>query len=336
MATRAAIRVTAGERDKPSPTTGVLLEHALQNWLTELRLSNRSQTTIDWYRDLFLGRILPGLKRQGVLTVDQIRREHVRELREQLQREGRRPRYRFGERLPSEHRPLTPSSLHAYHRVLRAFYRWCLSEGFTQDRGIGSVKAPKQPSSEPRVFTATEVEAMLRAATPRDRLILELLLGTGLRLSELCGLQVPDFRLDHPDGPYLDVRIGKGSKQRAVPLTTSLTRKLRQYISRDRPATRITALFVTEHGRAGEEPRPLSRNAVELLIRRLGRRAGVDGNRVSPHTFRHTFATRAVSAGMDPIRLQRVLGHTTLTMVSRYVHFGKSDLLRGWDRYFET
>jgi integrase len=113
-------------------------------------------------------------------------------------------------------------------------------------------------------------------------------------------------------------------------------RKLRQYISRDRPATRITALFVTEHGRAGEEPRPLSRNAVELLIRRLGRRAGVDGNRVSPHTFRHTFATRAVSAGMDPIRLQRVLGHTTLTMVSRYVHFGKSDLLRGWDRYFET
>jgi site-specific recombinase XerD len=186
------------------------------------------------------------------------------------------------------------------------------------------------------VFTATEVEAMLRAATPRDRLILELLVGTGLRLSELCGLQVADFRVDHPDGPYLDVRVGKGSKQRAVPLTTSLTRKLRQYISRDRPATRTTALFVTEHGRAREDRRPLSRNAVELLIRRLGRRAGVDGNRVSPHTFRHTFATRAVSAGMDPIRLQRVLGHTTLTMVSRYVHFGKSDLLRGWDRYFET
>jgi hypothetical protein len=76
VASRAAIHIASADRDSPSPTNGVPLEHALQNWLTELRLSNRSQTTIDWHRDLVVGRILPGLKRQGLETVDQIRREH--------------------------------------------------------------------------------------------------------------------------------------------------------------------------------------------------------------------------------------------------------------------
>jgi site-specific recombinase XerD len=230
VASRATIHVTPRDRDLSSPTASVSIEHALQNWLAELRLSNRSQTTIDWYRDLFLGRILPGLKRQGVQTVDQIRREHVRYLREQLQREGRRPRYRFGKPVSDEHVPLTPASLHAYHRVLRAFYRWCVSEGFSPDHGVSNLKTPREPSREPRIFTPEEVEAMLHAAEPRDRLILELLLETGLRASELCALDVSDFRVDHPDGPYLDVRSGKGAKQRAIPLTAGLTRKLRQYL----------------------------------------------------------------------------------------------------------
>ncbi len=331
-------RITSASRAVGAPSTrgGTSLEVALRNWLSELRLSNRSQTTIDWYRDLFVGRILPGLKRQGVLTVDQIGREHVRELREQLLREGRRPRYRFGKRVSDEHVALTPASLHAYHRVLRAFYRWSVSEGFSADRWVSRIKVPKEPSREPRVFTDAEVERLLQAAAPRDRLIIVLLLETGIRVSELCALRVADFRLDNPDGPYLDIQSGKGSKQRAVPLTTGLTRKLRHYLAHGRPLTRSSSLFVTDRREHGQDYKPLTRNAVEVLIRRLGERAGIKEGRLSPHTFRHTFATRAVSAGMDPIRLQRVLGHTTLTMVSRYVHFGKSDLLRGWDRYFES
>src|SRR5207245_667544 len=177
----------------PPPSKGVPLEHALQNWLAELRLSNRSQTTIDWYRDLFMGRILPGLKRQGI-------------------------------------------------------------------------QRPREPSLEPRVFTVTEVESLLQAASPRDRLIVVPLLETGLRVSELCALQVADFRLDNPDGPYLDVRSGKGRKQRAIPLTTSLTRKLRQYLTHGRPQTRCPSLFVTERSQRGEDHRPLNRHAVEILI----------------------------------------------------------------------
>jgi integrase/recombinase XerD len=331
-------RVTSASRAVGAPSTrgGTPLEVALRDWLSELRLSNRSQTTIDWYRDLFQGRILPALTRQGIRTVDQIQREHVRELREQLQRDGRRPRHRFDGKVSTERTPLTPASLHAYHRVLRAFYRWCVSEGYSPDRGAGRLPSPREPVREPRVFTGAEIDAMLRLASSRDRLVLEVLLGTGLRVSELSALEISDFRVDHPDGPYLDVRAGKGSKQRAVPLTTVLARKLRRYVTHERPTTSCPALFVTERSGFGRDDRqPLRPAAVQLLIRRLGQRAGIKPGRVSPHTFRHTFATRALSGGMDVLRLQRVLGHTTLSMVSRYVHFGKSELLRGWDRFFD-
>jgi hypothetical protein len=75
VASRAAIHIASADCDLPSPTNGVPLEHGLQNWLAELRLSNRSQTTIDWYRDLVVGRIQPGLKRQGLETVGRVRRE---------------------------------------------------------------------------------------------------------------------------------------------------------------------------------------------------------------------------------------------------------------------
>ena len=124
-------RVTSAARavGAPSSRAGTPLEVALRDWLAELRLSNRSQTTIDWYRDLFQGRILPALTRQGIRTVDQIQREHVRDLREQLQRDGRRPRHHFDGKVSTERTPLTPASLQAYHRVLRAFYRGCVSEG---------------------------------------------------------------------------------------------------------------------------------------------------------------------------------------------------------------
>jgi site-specific recombinase XerD len=95
------------------------------------------------------------------------------------------------------------------------------------------------------VFTASEVEAMLRVANVRDRLILEILVGTGLRVSELCALEVSDFRQDHRDGPYLNVQLGKGAKQRIVPLHGHLARRLRHYVARERPTARCSALFVT-------------------------------------------------------------------------------------------
>lgn len=321
----------------PAVRVSVPLEEAVRSWLADLRLANRSHSTVTWYRNVFEQRILPILQELGVRTVDQLERDHVRRLREAVQAQGKV--YHGFQRLgaPARSAALSPATLHAYHRTIRAFYRWCVSEGYTIDRAATRLRIPKEPSREPRVFTASEVEAMLRVASVRDRLILEILVGTGLRVSELCALEVSDFRQDHPDGPYLNIQLGKGAKQRIVPLHGQLARQLRHYIVRERPAARSMALFLTERSGFGRDERqPLSRNAVMQMVKRLGERAGVGGERLSPHTFRHTFATRALAGGMDPLRLQRVLGHTTLSMVSRYVHFEKSDLLRGWDRYFET
>ena len=233
--------------------------------------------------------------RQGIRTVDQIQREHVRELREQLQRDGRRPRHRFDCKVRTERTLLTPASLHGYHRVLRAFYRWCVSEGYSPDRGIALLPSPREPVREVRVFATAEIDGMLRLASSRDRLILEVLLGTGLRVS---GLELRDFRLDHPNGPYLDVRAGKGDKQRAVPLTAVLARKLRRYVTQERPPTSCAALFVTERSGFGQDDRQVLRpSAVQLLIRRLGQRAGIKPGRVSPHTFRHISLRRRSRVG---------------------------------------
>src|SRR5207245_6799413 len=108
-----------------------------------------------------------------------------------------------------------------------------------------------------------------------------------------------------------------------------MSKRLRDYIRQERGAAAASsALFVTRRSRDGVYE-PLSGRAVQLMMRRISKDTGI---RVHPHKFRHTFATRALSAGVDVMALQRVLGHTTLAMVSRYVHYQKSDLIEAWRR----
>lgn len=172
---------------------------------------------------------------------------------------------------------------------------------------------------------------MAAARSPRDRLLIELLMRTGLRLEEVCNLTLDDV-VDGPEGAYLRVRHGKGAKDRVVPLDTGrvrLSKKLRDYMRTERPASASSsALLLTRRSRDGDYE-PLSRRAVQLVMRRLSKETGIH---IHPHKFRHTFATRALAAGVDVMALQRVLGHTTLAMVSRYVHYQKADLIEAWRR----
>lgn len=117
-----------------------------------------------------------------------------------------------------------------------------------------------------------------------------------------------------------------------MPLDTGrvrLSKKLRDYMRQERPeAAGAPSLFLTRRSRDGVYE-PLSRRAVQLMMRRISMDTGI---RVHPHKFRHSFATRALTAGVDVMALQRVLGHTTLAMVSRYVHYQKADLIEAWRR----
>jgi site-specific recombinase XerD len=227
---------------------------------------------------------------------------------------------------------VSPALTHAFHRVWKNFAGFCIRRGYGADPDVLTVKGPKQPMREPETFSPAEEKQMLAATrSPRDRLIMELLLRTGLRLEELCALTVDDI-IDGPEGSYLRVRQGKGAKDRIVPLDTprvKVSKQLRQYMRNVRPSdTSSRALFVTSR-KSGDEYEPLSARGVQLMMRRISE---VTGIHIHPHKFRHTFATRALAAGVDVMALQRVLGHTTLAMVSRYVHYQKDDLIAAWNK----
>jgi integrase/recombinase XerD len=227
---------------------------------------------------------------------------------------------------------LRPSSIDSFHRHVKNFIGYCLREGDGGDEAVLRVEGPRLEKHEPETFT-TDEDKTLRAALndrPRDLMLVELMLATGLRLREVANLTVDDV-MDSPQGSYLRVRQGKGGKDRAVPLDTpkdKLSARLRRYIDKVRPrVTAERALFVTARRGPTSDVEPLSADAIQTLFKRLSNETGVH---VNPHKFRHTYATRALSAGVDVMALQKALGHTTLAMVSRYVHYQRDDLLDAW------
>jgi len=225
---------------------------------------------------------------------------------------------------------LTPRSVIGYHRVLKTFAAFCIREGFGGSEAVLQVKAPKQEQKEPQAFTPAEEKRLLEAAeSERDRLLVEFMLRTGLRLQEIASVTIDDI-VESPEGAYVRV---KGKKDRIVPLDTGKTKlstKLLRYAARSRDKdSEQRALFLSTRGGNAGTGGPLTLRGIQIVLTRLGHATGIH---VHPHKFRHTFATRALSAGVDVMALQRALGHTTLAMVSRYVHYQRDDLLEAWRR----
>ena len=182
------------------------------------------------------------------------------------------------------------------------------------------------------VLGESEVEAMLGAATgPRDRALLAVLLGAGVRAAELTALDVRDLH-DTDDGLFLHVR-GKGRKTRDVPVTSTVRAALLGYLSSTGRALGDDGPLFRAHDRgARERGRPrLSTRAVGDLVATLARRAKLTGKRVTPHALRHTYAIRYLKlADKNVAALQKLLGHASLTVTQRYLdHLGLADLRAG-------
>jgi integrase/recombinase XerD len=167
----------------------------------------------------------------------------------------------------------------------------------------------KRPKQLPSVLSPQEVACLLQAALPpRDRVLLQLAYGCGLRLQELLHVQVRDLDSARM---VLHVRQGKGNKDRLVPLSLRLLEALRAYWRMARPQTWLFP---------GHKPgQPLSAGAVQRLFRRVARRAGLT-KRCSLHTLRHSYATHLLEAGVDLLTLKALLGHTSLETTARYLH----------------
>lgn len=220
---------------------------------------------------------------------------------------------------------LAAISVQTYVRALKAFFAWLRREGYTEEDILSGLKPPRAPQKLVEVLTNDEVKRILGCVDPntatgcRDTAIVITLLDTGLRLSEVTNLKMAN---SHIDEGYLKV-MGKGSKERIVPIGGLAQKVLLRYAYHFRPQPLSVdgdgnTLFLTLEGRA------MSGNAVKLILERLREKSGV--TRLHAHLCRHTFATNYLLNGGDVFSLQQILGHTTLEMVRRYVTLASSQV----------
>ena len=209
--------------------------------------------------------------------------------------------------------------------TLKRFYRYCLRERRIAADPTLKLDPPKRAPRFPKSLSEADVEALLAApepATPlglRDRAMLEVLYASGLRVSELVGLKTFEASLDAGV-----VRVlGKGSKERLVPLGEEAVAWVQRYLAESRPALmkkkQSDALFVTGRG-AG-----MTRQAFWHLIKRYGRRA-IPAKLLSPHVLRHAFATHLINHGADLRVVQMLLGHADISTTQIYTHVARERL----------
>ena len=203
--------------------------------------------------------------------------------------------------------------------AIRSFYGFALREELAERDVAALLDAPKAGSYLPDVLSAESVASILDAPAAdepvgiRDRAILELLYACGLRVSELTGLDT-----DRLDLPGLQVRvIGKGNRERRVPMGEEARERLHRYLAGPRQAWTggrpSAAVFVSQRGRR------LARESVWRLVRHWAAVAGVEA-RVTPHTFRHSFATHLLEGGADLRVVQTLLGHASISTTQLYTH----------------
>jgi integrase/recombinase XerD len=212
-----------------------------------------------------------------------------------------------------------PTSVARRAAAARAFYRHLVLLGLREDNPAADVELPRRRSRLPRTLSPAEVERLISAAngaTPRslrDRALVELLYGAGLRVSEAVGLERGGVDLDN----RLVRCIGKGDKERIVPLGREAAEALRRYLARGRPyldRRHRPDLFLNAQGGA------LTRAGAFLILRKLAAKAGLDPQRVHPHILRHSFATHLLEGGADLRSVQEMLGHADLGTTELYTH----------------
>ncbi len=229
---------------------------------------------------------------------------------------------------------LSPSSQAQALAAVRSFLAWAGSMGahhLPGDTVRVALRTPRATVQKPyQVLTDAEVRALFTAATsPRDRALLAVLLGAGLRAAECVGLDGRDVREDGDGGTYLHVRQGKGRKDRSVPVQDDVARYLRTYLADTRRHLGYVGPLFLAHDRAvrGREGKRLSVRAVGYRVQRLVEAAGIVAKQISPHSLRHTYALRALKQGGNVIAVSKLLGHASIATTQRYLdHLGLAEL----------
>jgi len=263
------------------------IAEALEEFLIELKIEERSPKTILFYRDRlkwFIEFIKPDTSLNDIGTGD-IKK--------------------FFSLQNSSH----SFSYHAKYRALRSFLNWCVKQNYILESPL-TFAPPKLPDTIKPAFTDTELMAIIKACTGslalRNKAMVLVLIDTGIRREELTRIKISDINLE---GRILSI-TGKGRKQRLVPISRTTLKAIWQYIKARRHPSE--SLWLTEEGRT------ITGDGVGQVLSGLMKRANISGHKASAHIFRHTFANNFLDNGGDPLDLQYLLGHASLKMVENY------------------
>ena len=282
------------------------LDKLVQHFCQCMKAEGKSPATIRWYSEMtrsFVSFLL-AVDRKAVLG--ELSLENARDFI-----------------IHEQERQLSPYTVQTKTRALKGFSSWLFGEGYLVENVLALLKIPKAPIKLIKPLTTEEIDSLVSIQNPlttigsRNMAILITLLGTGIRESELSNLRYDDSYIEEG---YIKV-MGKGSKERVVPLGAVVQKVLWRYVFHFRPEPESEMdnyLFLTTDGKK------LKPNAIKLLLSRWGKRAEVP--RLHAHLCRHTFATNFLIHNCgDVFRLQQILGHSTLEMVRRYVHYASTE-----------
>ena len=252
-----------------------------------------------------LGRLIIFLEEEGCPSLAAVTREHILAFLLVLRKEKK-----------------ASSTINRHLSAIRAFFRFLVQEGRCPTDPTAHIETPKTEKKLPHVLSVAEVEKLLNAPKPttplgqRDQAMLEMLYATGVRVSELVTLKLDDVHLDLGFVKCM----GKGSKERIIPLGQMAIEAIRLYVNNGRrilnKTKREDTLFLNHHGR------PLSRQGFWKIIKQYAAQAGIK-KRITPHTLRHSFATHLLENGADLRAVQEMLGHADISTTQIYTHVSK-------------
>jgi integrase/recombinase XerD len=288
------------------------ISDVVNHFLIDCEIRGLTSGTLGWYRkmlNLFAQRLEQECK---ITELEEVRIAHLRQFVQVLMNTKSSEN---NPRKPTQEKPLSAFTVRGYVRAIKVFFGWCVKEELIANSPAARLVQPKAPAYLIPTFTPEHIEKMLATcdqSTPegfRNYVLILVLLDTGMRASELCGLRLSDVH-----DRYVKV-FGKGRKEREIGLHPEVGKLLWKYIHKYRkPADAAeTAVFI---GRTGE---PLQYGGITSILDEVKRKSDLEGVRVSAHTFRHTFAKYYLQRGGEVFKLSREMGHSTVQVTELYL-----------------
>ncbi len=221
----------------------------------------------------------------------------------------------------------SPRSLHRKICSLKSFYKFLKKESFISVNPAENIESPKIPKSLPKTISVEEAILLLKAPgleNIRDKLVLFLLYGTGIRVSELTNLNINDLELNNNDR-MIRIVGGKGNKDRLIPLPDVIIPLMKEYINLRKPKNGSTALILNRSGVR------LTARSIQRLVKKYQKKANLEDKKVTPHTLRHAFATHLLANAVDIRVIQELLGHASLSTTQLYTHVSLEHLRKSYD-----